>query len=217
MQSKLEVETKLEISRFDFSRLLTNNQIRKTTEQLNIYYDFNWLLAAASATFRIRFSLGKPAVATLKIPLSIHNGQRTSKELETPARQAITPLGHAASTPRNLDVRNHLAPSFRDELLGLNIPFLNRVGYMRNTRHVLELANVGCVEVDWVRLPGGNDFFEVEIENDDLVLQKRLAHLVINQAPSARPSTISKFERFQRALGNTHKPVNWCMPNRSLA
>ncbi|MBZ4336409.1 CYTH domain-containing protein [Corallococcus sp. AS-1-12] len=217
MQSKLEIETKLEISRIDFNRLLSGNQVKKTTEQLNIYYDFNWLLAAASATFRIRLALGKPAVATLKIPLSTRNGQRTSRELETPARQAITPLGHVASPPRNLDVRSHLAPSFRDELLGLNIPFLNRVGYMRNTRHVIELTNVGCIEVDWVRLPDGNDFYEVEIENDDLALQRRLAHLVVNQAPSARPSTVSKFERFQRALSNTQKPISWCMPNRSLA
>ncbi|TSC29481.1 CYTH domain-containing protein [Corallococcus sp. Z5C101001] len=217
MQSKLEVETKLEISHLDFTRLLSDNLIKKTTEQLNIYYDFNWILAAASATFRIRIASGRPAVATLKIPLHTQNGQRTSREFETPASQAIASCSHVANSPRKLDVKSHLTPIFRDALLGLNIPLLDRVGYMRNTRHVLELVDVGCIEVDWVRLPDGRNFYEVEIEHDDLDLQRHLAHMVIKQAPSARPSTLSKFERFQRAVAAVRQSDCWrSLPNRSL-
>jgi uncharacterized protein YjbK len=209
MQSHLEVESKLELSRPDFDYLLGKGRIKKVAEQLNVYYDFKWLLASVSATFRIRLVSGSPAMATLKIPVQSHDGQRISREIETPARQAIASPYQSLSVPRHLDVRSHLAPHFRDALLGLDVLLLSRVGHMRTTRHVVEFAGGGTVELDWVKLPGGQDFFEAEVENDNMEEQRHLVDVVRRLAPGSRPSTLSKFERFQRALERSRRVCRW--------
>jgi uncharacterized protein YjbK len=200
MRSSLEVESKLELSRFDFEHLLGSGQTQKTTEQLNVYYDSEGLLAASGSTFRVRFATGRMPVVTLKIPIYSHDGCRTSREIEAPITQAIASLRGRVSIPRIIDVQRLLAPDFADALSKLNISTLRRVGYMRNRRHVVEFAGLGTVELDWAKLPDGKDFYEAEIESDDFEERRRLVDFVRQVVPASRPSTISKFERFQRAV-----------------
>jgi hypothetical protein len=44
------------------------------------------------------------------------------------------------------------------------------------------------------------EFYEAEIESSDLDVHRRLVEWIEQVAQSARPSSISKFERFAQAL-----------------
>src|SRR5689334_11998867 len=124
----IELEAKLELQREVYLELLTMGVVRHEIEQLNVYYDFKWILAGRGATFRIRFARGHGPVCTLKIPIATdREGVRVANEVETPLRDATVESGHALTPAKFMTVRD-LAPQYRDVLRRVNIERLVRVG-----------------------------------------------------------------------------------------
>lgn len=200
MKSALEIESKLELSKSSFEHLLSQGHIHQASDQLNIYYDNNWRLASNGCTFRMRFTPNKPPLITLKLALHSSDGHRIARELETTLEKAFLKRSHCRNPIRQIDTRNELAEGFRDELISGGINMLFRVGSMRTKRYLVQFASVGFAELDWVRLPNGEDFFEVEIETPDDESRHRLITHIRRNVPDCQPSTLSKFERFHRAL-----------------
>lgn len=190
-----EVESKVELNRSDFERLLESGSICQRVDQLNVYYDSDGALSRSSATFRMRFTSTAEAVMTLKIPVRTVEGPRECVEIEQPLR------GCAFKTPlKEMDVRSDLPTEFVAPLCRLGVERLERVGWMRTRRWVLRLLDDLTVELDQVQLPGGHLFFEAEVEDDRPEVHKRAIELIRKLALSARPSLLSKYERFFQAL-----------------
>jgi hypothetical protein len=200
MVNKVEVESKLQLSRESFEALLKRGQVKKVVEQLNVYYDHDWLLAQNNATFRVRLAIGSMPSVTLKLAKSHRGHERVALEVERPPEMAFPLRPHWRAVSRCINVEKDLSLEYRNELLGLNLSFLSRVGWMRNRRHIVEFKPVGTLEADLVWLPNGEQFFEVEIETDDDSERARLVEFVCSVAPTCTPSLVSKFERFRRAL-----------------
>ena len=83
----------------------------------------------------------------------------------------------------------------------LGISRLRRLGWMRNHRCLLELGEIGQVELDRTRLPDGRVHFEAEIEEPSEVRHQALVAAVKKMAPSATGTRIGKFTRFIASLG----------------
>lgn len=190
-----ELESKIEVNQLDFERLLSYGKVCKSTDQLNVYYDCNGSLSNQAATFRVRFiPKGKP-VMTLKIPVSTTNGTRKSLEVERELSAYAD-----GSRPLEWQVDKDLPTEFASHLQNIGIAKLNRIGWMRNRRWILQLADNVSVELDRVTLPDGNVFFEVEIESAYTEVHRQAIDLIHGLTTSARPSHLSKYERFMRAL-----------------
>jgi uncharacterized protein YjbK len=201
MATATEVETKFELDAASFEHLMHVADVINCSDQLNVYYDRAWRLANHAATFRIRFSKGRLPVLTLKIPVEYSGEARVMKEFEYQLggggrRQVRSVAQHA-----EIDVDRQLPPEIGDVLLRLGVNRLERVGWVRNQRFVLRRADVGQFELDRLLLPDGQVFYEVEIESEDLEAHDRFAQWVRLEAPAARESRISKFQRFRAALG----------------
>ena len=199
MRSHIEVESKLELSEVDFKHVLTDGRVKRCVEQINIYYDQNWTLAAKAATFRVRLASGAAPVVTFKSPAAAGAGYRVTREWEFPLSQLFAVGNARATSRREISVRSQIPSDMGEALLALGVQQLSRVGWVRNRRYVVEFGGAGSVELDWLRLPGGQQVFEVEIENDDTAAREHLVALIRCLAPRALPSEISKFERFRRA------------------
>jgi inorganic triphosphatase YgiF len=194
----LEVETKFEITAADFERLQSIGRVSRREDQLNVYYDAQWTLAERSATLRIRFNDASDPVLTLKVPVSHDGVQRVMREFEVTlprCHPSLLPSPH----PTSIDVERELPEQIRDYLLCLGVTRVNRVGWVRNTRLVLEIADIGRIELDRLCLPDGSVVHEAEIETSSASVQERLARLVCSYVPAARPSSVSKFQRFHQA------------------
>jgi uncharacterized protein YjbK len=195
----LEVETKLELNESEYRHLKTLGRITRRESQVNVYFDDQWKLANASATFRIRFlEDGSDPVLTMKVPISHDDDRRVMQEhnmvLNKENRPRIRSL-HLTT----IGVEEDLPEEFRDYLLHLGIKQIQRVGLVQNSRLLLEIENIGNIELDVLDLPDGTVVHEAEIESDDASVRERLAGFVRQHAPQAVPSLMSKFQRFRRA------------------
>lgn len=194
-----EIEAKLELSSHAYLSLLSLGVKHKAAEQLNIYYDSSWMLAGTGATFRIRYTRKDGPVCTLKIPRTVElSGLRIATEIEAPVNCVLS-MPCTLSPPREIIPRRQLSQEFREALAPLHVERLSRVGWVRNKRTVVNVSGLGQIELDELRLPNGTTYFEVEIEHADREVIAKLATAVLSRCPSARPSLISKFERFRRA------------------
>ena len=189
----IETETKLELCETDYLTLSHAGEIRKSTEQLNVYYDWEWVLANSGCTFRVRFSLAGAPIVTLKTPLSRHEATRTATEIEQVASELFGPRPARYSPPTLLVDR--LPGDYASTLQAMGVSQLRRVGWTRNRRMVLSAGEHGSFELDRLELPGGGVVFEVEIEHPN-GYSDSLVEFVRQRAPSAKPSVRSKFERF---------------------
>jgi len=196
--SHLEVETKFELSVDDFECLKALGRVAHYEEQLNVYYDAHWKLADNAVTLRIRFNDGSDPVLTLKMPISQTGTRRVMREFEIvlSRNEAIPFRSHH---PMRIDIERELPDQLGEYLLHLGIRHVHRVGWVRNTRLVLEIENVGHIELDRLELPDGSVVHEVEIESDSESAHRRLEQIICLHAPHARPSSISKFQRFRHA------------------
>lgn len=185
----LEVESKFEVPADGFETLKQAGTLERREEQLNVYYDANWVLANSSATLRVRINSRGESVLTLKLPISLSGNQRVMKEFEMPTTKC----------PRSIDIDRHLPREFANALSAFGIQKVERVGWVRNTRFVVALGGIGDVELDRLRLPDGTVFHEAEIETTSELAQERLADLVYDLVPAAKPSRVSKFQRFRQA------------------
>lgn len=200
VESSIEHELKFEIDRAGVDALLRAGEIDKTVEQLNVYYDSRWQLASNASTFRVRFVPRKEARLTFKAPASFVAGVRMSQEIEATASSVFRASRCFLACRREIHVSKDLPEEFGKPLVALGVPTLERVGWMRNKRFVVRFQDAGVLEVDISKLPNGQEFYEVEIENDSPLARERLVRIVQSIVRDVRISNMSKFQRFRRAL-----------------
>lgn len=194
----LEVETKFQISHATFEKLKSLGSVVARSEQLNIYYDQRWRLAESSATLRIRFDRNSAPTLTLKLPVSVEEGKRSMWEFEFPMNRDLRytlPSRH----PISIQPTDGLPSELCESLLRLGITRLNRVGWMRTTRVVLLVENLGTIELDRVELPDKSLLCEAEIEASSGQEHDALVCWLRCNAPDAEVSRLSKFQRFRIA------------------
>jgi hypothetical protein len=201
MKTSTEVETKLEVDARGFHTIRTAGKVVACVEQLNVYYDHSWTLADRAATFRVRFSASKAPCVTFKVPKNWVSGRRISKEVDMGLGSLAGSGANRFTLPRRIEVRT-LPAEFSSDLLSLGVTHLLRVGWVRNTRYVLQLQGAGIVELDCLKLPGGDAFFEVEIEEENVALHQALVDRIHALVPVAKYSHMSKFERFRAAISS---------------
>lgn len=194
----LEVETKFELTANGFECLKAIGRVCRREDQLNVYYDAEWKLANNSATLRIRFHDRSNPVLTLKIPICRSGAQRVMRELEI-ALSRQGPMLLRSQHPTSIDVERDLPKELGQYLLCIGVHHVQRVGWVRNTRLVLEISDVGYIELDRLELPDGSVVHEAEIETESAWAQERLAQIVCRHVPDAKPSTANKFQRFRQA------------------
>lgn len=190
-----EVETKFELDAAAFERLKSAALITNVTEQLNVYYDCAWELAEHAGTFRVRFALGTRPVVTLKLPVSTIGRRRVMCELETTPDRCF---GGRHLPSGSIRVNAQLPEAFEDALTAIGISELSRVGWVRNQRWSLEVDG-DTLELDRLKLPNGQIIYEAEIDTPNTAAHLRLADWIKYWAPTAKPSEISKFQRFRIA------------------
>jgi uncharacterized protein YjbK len=203
--AQIEKETKLIVSPEDYDRIRERGVVLECREQLNVYYHDPSRLNEGLGYLRVRFEAGREPVLTLKIPVSWEGSVRRMVELEETLREVGPPLH--PRPPRKIHVDNDLPSSMSGHFHNLDITRLQRLGWMRNLRCVVDMGS-GEVELDRTRLPDGTLQFEVEIETPDDALQAALTQTVMEWAPSATPSRIGKFSRFLETLppGGSQEP-----------
>lgn len=191
----IEIEAKYEVSEDSFARLQSSGTVIRREQQLNTYYDCRWALASRSITFRIRRLHLAPPVITMKVPVKESSRGRVMRELEV----NLSSKARKVKEPASLEVANDLPPAFQRELRSIGVNRLEKVGSIRNTRVVVGLAGLGEIDLDRVELPDGTIVYEVEIEHSNDAIRAQLVGIVLQIAPGARPSTLSKFQRFYEA------------------
>lgn len=194
----IEIEVKLELSESDFRSLQRQGTLREERRQINVYYDAQWLLADQAVTLRIRFAEALPPVLTLKIPISHDAKNRKMKEYEWQLDRPWSATARS-SHPMHLEPETDLPAEIADELRNIGVRRLDRIGWVRNTRSLIEFANDGLVELDELRLPNGDVVFEAEIESADDGSMQRLTERIRSFVPAASLSMESKFQRFRKA------------------
>jgi uncharacterized protein YjbK len=197
--SQLEIESKYELTAADFERLLTLGQVSSCADQLNVYYDAEWKLADSASTLRIRFGASIDPVLTLKVPVAQNGSRRVMREFEIRlARDNATSTG--SHHPAAIHVERDLPSELRYYLVQLGVNKLVRMGWVRNSRTVLEVSGIGSLELDRLELPNGTTYYEVEIESNTDRVHESLVQWVRTYAPDAKPSLVSKFQRFRAAV-----------------
>ncbi len=192
-----ELESKLEISDKDFQRLKSVSLVKSYLDHLNIYYDHNNLLSGSAVTFRIRLSRNSTPKMTLKIPVQHVQGRREALEIESSVEANGVKL-----RAKNFDVERDLPTEFRERFIELGVQHLERMGWMRTHRWLVQLPDGPEIELDQVYLPNGEIFYEAEIEGDDQQEHQKAVEIIFKHAASARPSSYSKYERFTKALSD---------------
>ncbi|MFC1662478.1 CYTH domain-containing protein [Gemmatimonadota bacterium] len=195
--AEVERETKLALSPEDYGHLLGAGRVLGCTEQLNVYFHDPARLGESEGYLRVRYSSGKEPVATLKIPLGWSGDLREMLEIERPLRdmgQALHPRPR-----RRLMVATDLPEEFGSHFTARGITELERLGWMRNLRCLVDLSVGGIFEVDRTLLPNGEVVFEAEIEAEEETAHRALVARIREFAPSARPSRLGKFSRFLAA------------------
>lgn len=204
MTTKIETESKFQVDPQGFETVLRHGRVMKVIEQINVYFDNDWRLAASKSTFRVRVMSGAPPIVTLKLSLKQQGHERTAREVESPYHEAFPSRSPLQSLGRSINVSQDLSDAYCRELKCMDLNSLSRVGWMRNRRYVVEFSGVGSLEADCVHLPGGRKFFEIEIEAEEHEQRFQLVSVVRELVPSCIPSQVSKFERFRRALLPAH-------------
>lgn len=196
--AKLEVESKFELTEAEFESIRNAWKVRGCRRQLNVYYDLGWRLAELSATLRIRFDEDATPVLTLKVPVSANGAKRTMCEFEVPISEHWR-TERGSARPKSLDVQNDLPGNLAGPLEALGVSCLARVGWVRNTRLEVDADGSGVIELDRLELPDGSTFLEAEIETNSQEQHELLTRKLAELAPHARPSRLSKFQRFRAA------------------
>ncbi len=195
MKAKLEVETKLELDASGFEKVVSSGQLKARIEQVNYYFDDHWKLADHASTLRVRLTPTKKPQVTFKTPINTHEGKRTSKEIEFEMEKEL----FRSIIAGEKDFFALLPNSIHESLNALGIQKLQYIGSVQNQRYVVQTKH-GVIEADHLKLPGGCDYYEAEIESGEASEHRRLVTYVVKLVPTAHPSHISKFERFRKAV-----------------
>ena len=203
MKAKLEVETKLELDAAGFEKIISSGKLKTCIEQVNHYFDDHWKLADHASTLRVRSTMTKKPQVTFKSPVKIYQGKRTCKEIEFELDKET--VQHVLSGER--DFFDLLPGSIHESLDELGVQRLRYLGSVENRRYVIETEH-GVIEADHLKLPGGQDYYEAEIESDRSSVHRSLVSFILKLVPTAHPSHISKFERFRKAVAQLIKYTN---------
>jgi uncharacterized protein YjbK len=195
---KLERESKLELSHSDFLDLLNLSKVKRYEDQLNVYYDWSGMLLNNAATCRIRLSNIRQATLTLKIPVQHTGYRRDAMEFEYLCDGVLNQW----IPSKRINVDQQLPDEVAQQLEAIGINALERIGWLRNKRWVVELRGHE-IELDESHLPDGTIVFEAEIESDDPDAHEALVEFIVATARTARPSRMNKFQRFVGALDFT--------------
>jgi len=197
--SPIERETKLLISPEDYRSFLQAGEVLEHRDQLNIYLLDPSRLRGDQGYLRVRFELGRPPVATLKVPVGWSGDTREMLEVEHLLSE-FGPDFHPR--PRRWVRLDTGGPEdLLDHLRSRGMARLRRLGWMRNLRSETRLPGGGVVEVDRTVLPDGRVHREVEIEHPVLSRHEALVEEVRTHAPSAQVNRTGKFTLFLSALG----------------
>ncbi|MGD2120649.1 MAG: CYTH domain-containing protein [Gemmatimonadota bacterium] len=197
--SPIERETKLEVTREDYQKILASGDLRETRDQLNIYLHDPGRLGDEFGYFRVRLEAGGSATATLKVPVGWEGEVREMLEVERP----LSELGPGLfPRPRRwVSLESSASEGLTEHFQGLGITRLRRLGWMRNLRHVVYWAGIGSVELDRTLLPNGGVHYEVEIDDPRKEVHQALVRKIREVAPSATFTRVGKFSRFLWAVG----------------
>lgn len=195
----IEKETKLVVSPEDYQVILRRGKVLDCRDQLNVYLHDPARLSEGVGSFRVRFELDRQPMATLKIPIRWIGETREMLELERP----LSEMGPAFfPRPRRwISVDSGIPEEYKKHFQDLGISRIRRLGWMRNHRCLLELGEIGHVELDRTRLPDGRVHLEAEIEEPSEGRHQALVAAVKKMAPSAKGTRIGKFTRFIASLG----------------
>lgn len=195
----IEKETKLVVSPDDYQVILRKGKVLDCREQLNIYLHDPARLREGLGSFRIRYEPDRQPMATLKIPIRWIGEMREMLELERP----LSEMGpDFFPRPRRwISVDSGIPEEYAKHFQDLGISRIRRLGWMRNHRCLLDLGEVGQVELDRTRLPDGRVHFEAEIEEPSEGRHQALVTAIKDMAPSAKGTRIGKFTRFIASLG----------------
>lgn len=197
--AEIEREAKLTLSPRDYWSIREEGRILECRDQLNVYLHDPTRLEEGLGYLRVRYETGREPMATLKVPRGWEGEVREMLEVECPLK-GLGP-GLYPWPRRHVQVEGNLPGEMGRHFLAQGIPLLRRLGWMRNLRCVLEVEEVGTVELDRTRLPGGRLHHEVEVETRDEELSRRLVARIGEMAPSAAPSRVGKFSLFLEAAG----------------
>lgn len=197
MADQLEVETKLELDKDSFQRLVAGKRA-SIVEQTNYYFDDDWKLANHNMTLRVRVAPARETTLTFKSPVGVVGDVRTSTEVEIRIFDAYKPI-LASLLSGKMSVSDLLRDDCLRAVRGCGANNLAYVGCVQNRRHVIQ-TEFGVIEADHCKFADDVEYFEAEIDNADVGCHKRLVDYVMSVAPTACPTAISKFERFRRSL-----------------
>ncbi len=187
----MEIESKYALLEADFLRLLKGGRVLGVIDQLNVYYDDGRRISDISGTLRLRLFDKRAPVLTLKIPRWQQGAVRGSTELEIEVDKRIPPVVMYAKD---------LPESVADALDALGIRRVERLGWMRNRRMRVEIAEGVVADFDRSALPNSRVAYEIEVESNDDAVHVTALSLIRDGAPSATPSGCNKYQRFLEAL-----------------
>lgn len=192
----VEIESKFTVDAADFANLLGSGRVLDSVDQLNVYYDDNRRISTMAGTFRLRLMPGRAPVLTLKVPQWQRGAVRGSTELEEDAPRRVPP---------RVILSRDLPAAFADLLGALDIERLERLGWMRNQRVRVEMAEGILADFDRSTLPNRQVAFEIEIESDEDAVHTGALRIISAGAKSASASRVNKYQRFLAALDTTHR------------
>jgi uncharacterized protein YjbK len=199
----VETESKFELSRSEFERLLAETVEIRCEHQRNFYFDDNdWLLAGSNATCRLREVSGLQGEVTLKLPLAGGpNRPRRMEELTWRDADVADAFRRAAESVGCIPVRlfSDSVVQHAFELLGVSQLCFR--GAIETARHVVRYHEL-TFELDEVALPNGLRAYEIEFESNDPAAHTTLRNSLQRVVGQLRPSQVSKFQRFRAALEN---------------
>jgi uncharacterized protein YjbK len=202
--AEMEREAKLTILPEDYHRLRQALPVQECREQLNVYLHDPTRLFEGLGYLRVRFQTRREPVVTLKVPRGWDGEVREMWEVEEPLHRCGP--GLFPRPRRRIEVATDLTDEMADHFSSMGITHLRRLGWMRNHRCLLEVGDLGLVELDRTELPGGVVHFEVEVETADQNRMEALLDRIRELAPSASASRIGKFSRFLEALPGVSPP-----------
>ncbi len=162
-------------------------------QQINTYFDTpEFALARARWALRVR-ELETRSIVTLKGPGSVTNGLHSREEIE-----AEIPVGHGLEALTDAEILGRIAEF-------ANVEDLKRLVRLETKRHRFEVANVGELTLDQVRVLNADNetvlgFEEIELELAGDVTDGVL-ETIENAICAIAPVRRSKTNKLQRALG----------------
>lgn len=166
----------------------------------NVYFDDESVLLEKGGTLRVRYEVGPPrgrvlpGKVTLKLTRDFDGAVRRADELTGRVYVVDPPSDSTWSDP-------FWPRELRTHMVAAGVRRLRRLGTLVVVRTRCTAPDLGHFDLDAVLLPDGTILHEVEIEQADPAAHARFVAWLLDRAPTAQRSTLSKHERFRRSTG----------------